>query len=116
MTHVEIYEEPKPIEMTPLRTALFSLAHIATKGMNYISLICELPGPAILIAVGVFLLLCNQPPTYPTPAAIIAVLLWWFLVMTIGRYVLRGIVAWALMFEIYQLLASNWHLLSPLKA
>jgi hypothetical protein len=105
----ELYDEPG---LTRWQKALFSLALGAAYVVNHISLICELPASFILLIAGAFIALCNVPPTYPTAAALVAVLLWWFLVMTIGRRTLQIIVAAALIFEIYQLLTATAPLLS----
>jgi hypothetical protein len=115
MARVELYNEPSPDDLTGWQKILFSLAHGAAYVVNHISLICELPASFILLIAGAFIALCNVPPTYPTAAALVAALLWWFLVMTIGRYTLRSIVAAALIAEIYRMLSITWPLLSPFK-
>jgi len=116
MARVEIYEEPKPAEMTGLRTLLFSLAHFATRGVDGLTIGCDItPAPLVLLIVFVFAVLCNEPPTYPTAAALMAACLWWFLVMTTGRRILRIIVVAALIAEIYRLLELRWFLPNPLK-
>jgi hypothetical protein len=109
MTHVEIYEEPAPAEMTGLRMFLLSLADRATWCMDFFTTFCcEVPALIVLFVVFLFLVMCHTES--PGSAAVTASLLWWFLVMTTGRYTLRGIIAAALLYEICQLLSLNWFL------
>ena len=116
MARVEIYQEAPPREMSGLQTFLLSLAQIATVILQRIDTLRALaPGPVILLIVFIFLVLCNEPPTFPAAAALVASLLWWFLVMTEGRLTLRIIIAAALIAEIYRLLELTWFLPSPLK-
>ena len=113
-TPSKIYEEPRPTdEFTRLQVYLFTLVHFATRGMEHINDFCDVaPWPLVLFVVFVFVISCNIDPT---TAALVAALMWWFLVMTEGRLTLRIIVAAALIAEIYQLLEVRSYLLTPLK-
>jgi hypothetical protein len=112
-----LYEGPRlDDEFTRTQLYLYSLVHFATEGMDRINLACQIAPPlVVLLVVFTFLALCDFPPGYPTAAALLAACMWWFLVMTLRRYILRGIVAAALIFEICHLLASTWYLPNPFK-
>ena len=101
-------------EFTKTEFRLYTLVHFATAVFNRITICCDLaPWFIVLAVVGAFAVLCAAP--YATAAALVAALMWWFLVMTLGRYILRSIVAAALVFEICRLLASTSFLPNPFK-
>jgi hypothetical protein len=106
------FQEP---EFTRTQFYLYTLVHLGTETMDRINLCCAVaPWPIVLAVVGAFAALCVSPYD-ATAAALVAALMWWFLVMTLGRYILRSIVAAALVFEICRLLASTSFLPNPFK-
>jgi hypothetical protein len=81
-----IYEGPKADdEFTRMQFYLFTLVHYATEGFDYINRLCDaVPWPFVVGVVLLFAALCTAQPPQATGAALVAAVLWWFLVMTEG--------------------------------